>query len=813
MPNVRKAAELPIVTTLNIPYNPNKHSKTMKYVLAVAPICALLLTTGCTQSPQKLIAAGNRYYDKKQYKEASILYQKAILKDKTNAEAYYREGLNLLREGDFVEASKYLRRAVDLKPDNTDAAVKLSEIYLGAYASNSKKLKNLLPEVQELDNKILQRDPNSFDGLRIQGLLYLANNDRDKALQSFEKANRIKPNSRLLVGWYAQALVSAGQTQQAEQLVRETIASDKTWSPGYDFLFQMYLRQNDRAKAESVLREHVANDPKNAAAILSLGGFLVATGRSAEAESIVKRVLDNKKDFPGGHQMVGDFYLRQKKFDQALQQYQAGLNEDSKNTLGYQQRIVTVYENTGRQKEATDLAKSMVGKNPKDRVATDMYASLLLQNGAKSDLNKILEELKSLVQNNPDDGVLHLDLARVYLGLRQPDKSLSEALEAINDENKSKPPRVPLLLSARVIAGQIYEDKGDHAKALEQAETILASDPKNVDARFTRDRALVGMQQVDRAQPDLEALVQEKPQFGDAHLLLGNIYMSQKQLDKAAAQFDLVSKANPADNRGLMAMQSLKLAQGKDDDAIRTVRDLAAKNPAAPAYRSQLAAFEATAGIRLMQSDPARSKQYFEQSIEDYKEVAKAAPNSADTWLHLGLLQRQVGQNDAALASFEQASKADPHNTSAALNEAIMLEALNRKKEAVDAYNRVLGIDPENPAALNNLAFINADSGTNLDQAMTFAERAKKRAPNSPDISDTLGFVYYQKNLNAEALRIFRQVVEGSPKNPTFRLHLAMALLKQGDKQGARDEAEKAMRSASRPDDQNKIRSFVSQIG
>ena len=149
----------------------------MKYVLAVVPICAVLLTTGCTQSPQKLIAAANRYHDRKQFKEASILYQKAILKDKTNAEAYYREGLNLIDQGDFGEAAKYLRRAVDLKPDNADAATKLSEIYLGAYATN-KKLKNLLPEVQELDNKILQHDPQSFDGLRIQGLLALANNDR-----------------------------------------------------------------------------------------------------------------------------------------------------------------------------------------------------------------------------------------------------------------------------------------------------------------------------------------------------------------------------------------------------------------------------------------------------------------------------------------------------------------------------------------------------------------------------------------------------------------------------------------------------------
>jgi Flp pilus assembly protein TadD len=85
--------------------------------------------------------------------------------------------------------------------------------------------------------------------------------------------------------------------------------------------------------------------------------------------------------------------------------------------------------------------------------------------------------------------------------------------------------------------------------------------------------------------------------------------------------------------------------------------------------------------------------------------------------------------------------------------------------------------------------------------------------PNSPDISDTLGFVYYQKNLNAEALRIFKQIVQDYPKNPTFHFHLAMALLKEGDKQGARDEAEKALKIASQPSEQEKIRSFVSQIG
>ncbi|MBV9309145.1 MAG: tetratricopeptide repeat protein, partial [Acidobacteriaceae bacterium] len=196
----------------------------MKYVFTLAGICTLLFSSACSQSPERLIATGNRYHNQKKYKEASILYQKAIAKDKTNAEAYYRQGLNLLDDGNPVEASKYFRRAIDIKPDNTDATIKLAEIYLGAYASNPAKLKNFLTDAKDLDNKVLQQNPNSFDGMRIQGLLHLAENDRDGALASFAKANKIKPHSRELIGWYAQTLIAAQRPQEADALVRDMIA-------------------------------------------------------------------------------------------------------------------------------------------------------------------------------------------------------------------------------------------------------------------------------------------------------------------------------------------------------------------------------------------------------------------------------------------------------------------------------------------------------------------------------------------------------------------------------------------------------------
>jgi tetratricopeptide (TPR) repeat protein len=777
----------------------------MKYVAVLVPVCALLLSTGCTQSPEKLVATANKYHAKKKYKEASILYQKAIAKDKTYAEAYYREGLNLIDDGSAVEAVKFLRRAVDLKPSNTDAAAKLAEILLAGYAQNPQKNKPLLSDVRDLDNKILQQDPNSFDGIRLQGLLALTDKNLDQALASFTRANQIKPYSRDLVGWYAQVLIASHQQDQAFALVRDMLAHDKAWGPGYDFLFLQYSRAKDSAKAEAVLRERVQNDPKSAVAVVNLANFLLISNRFNEAENVIRRVLDDKSNFPNGHQLVGDFYGRAHKYDQAIKEYEQGAKDDSKDAVAYQERMVAAYDASGKRDQALQLAKELAEKNSKDNSANALYASLLLQTGNKADLSKSMVELKKLVAKSPNSASLHFDLAKGHLGLGEMDQALAEANEALRLNPKA--------LQARVIAARIYEDRGQHTKALDQTNPVLDAQPQNPEARLIRVRALIGLNQIDKAQPELEALVQQVPQMNDARLQLANLYLAEKNFPKATDQFEQLWKANPPDLRGFVGLQTIKLAEGKGDEAVQSMQDLVQKNPTNQTLRYELAMFQTAYGATKGKTDPTAGKQMFQRAADNYKEILKTSANSAEIWLRLGALQRELDQNDAALASFEQAGNADPHSADAFLNKGMLLEDTGKKKEAIDAYNRTLGIDPQNTLALNNLAYINAEAKTNLDQAMTFAERAKSQAPNSPDISDTLGFVYLQKNLNTEALRIFKQIVEDYPKNPTFHLHLAMALLKEGDKQGARDEAEKALKIASRPSQQEKIRSFVNQIG
>jgi tetratricopeptide (TPR) repeat protein len=510
--------------------------------------------------------------------------------------------------------------------------------------------------------------------------------------------------------------------------------------------------------------------------------------------------------------MLGDFYLRSKKFDQAIAQYKAGESSDPKRAVAYQERAILAYDLGGKHDEALSLAKTLAEKNPKATTANEIYATLLLATGLKENVAKSLSELSILSKNNPTNPVLHLDLAKANLAAGDATKALSEALEALQDEGKNANPRSQVMLPGRLIAARIYGTRRQFAQTLEQANQVLAVEPANPEARLLKDQALVGLHQEDQALDDLLALVKQYPRLIDANEALGHLYLNTKQYDKASEQFEAISKTAPNDPRGYLGVQEVKLAQGKVEEVVRSLADLVAKNPDNAAYRLRLANVQLDAGRRVIAADQAAAKNYFQQAADNYKLILKTNSNSSEVWLRLGMLQQFMGQNDAALASFEQANHVDPQNAQALISRAQLLQGMKKTKDATDLYNQALGIDPNNPFALNNLAFLNAQQGSNLDQAMSFAERAKKQAPKNPDIADTLGYVYLQKNLNAQALQIFRQNVQDQPTNATFHLHLAMALLKNGDKQGARDEAEKAMRVAA-PAQQSEIKSFVGQIG
>jgi len=143
----------------------------------------------------------------------------------------------------------------------------------------------------------------------------------------------------------------------------------------------------------------------------------------------------------------------------------------------------------------------------------------------------------------------------------------------------------------------------------------------------------------------------------------------------------------------------------------------------------------------------------------------------------------------------------------------MMYEMVNRNDIARKDYETSIKLDPNNPIALNNLAYLITESNGDLDTALTYAERAKQRLPNHPEINDTLGWIYLKKNLSDNAIDTFRTLVSNSPQVPIYHYHYAMALMQKGDRENAKKECQTALADKPNKALENQIHQLMTKLG
>jgi tetratricopeptide (TPR) repeat protein len=110
-----------------------------------------------------------------------------------------------------------------------------------------------------------------------------------------------------------------------------------------------------------------------------------------------------------------------------------------------------------------------------------------------------------------------------------------------------------------------------------------------------------------------------------------------------------------------------------------------------------------------------------------------------------------------------------------------------------------LQISPATPIAANNLAWLLAANGGNLDEALALSQSVISRNQSVAGYYDTIGWIYFKKELYSPAVEQLKKAValdeaeanrNGQQKNAAYRLRLGMALASAGDKPSARKEVE-----------------------
>ncbi len=123
----------------------------------------------------------------------------------------------------------------------------------------------------------------------------------------------------------------------------------------------------------------------------------------------------------------------------------------------------------------------------------------------------------------------------------------------------------------------------------------------------------------------------------------------------------------------------------------------------------------------------------------------------------------------------------------------MIYDAQRKYDNAKEYYRKGLKINPNFAPAANNLAYLYAEKGGNVDEALNLAQSAKEQFPDDPNISDTLGWVYYKKNVFSHAIVYLKKANDKIQNNPMMRYHLGMAYYKNREKENARRELKKAL--------------------
>ena len=62
-----------------------------------------------------------------------------------------------------------------------------------------------------------------------------------------------------------------------------------------------------------------------------------------------------------------------------------------------------------------------------------------------------------------------------------------------------------------------------------------------------------------------------------------------------------------------------------------------------------------------------------------------------------------------------------------------------------------------------------------LDDALRYALVAKEELRRTPEVNDTLGWIYVQRNQPKDAIALLSEAVDARPDNATYREHLELA--------------------------------------
>lgn len=639
-------------------------------------------------------------------------------------------------------------------------------------------------KARELTQQLLRAGGDSPRVLQLAGAVEAAAGSPVLAEAHLTKALKLAPNLLYARRLLAETYIRSGQPERALTTLRPQLEQEHPPAETLAIAAEANLVMGEPRKAEALFSEAAKANPSDPKIQTAVALTQIAKGNSAAGFTQLESVAAQDATTFADLALIGA-RLRRNEYDAALQAVDKLQAKAPKRPSPYHLRgkILLLRKDLPGARAAYEKALSV---DPAFFPAVIDLSSIDISEGKPEVAQKRFEEV---LKREPANMRALVALVTLRSRMGAPASEIESTLQnAIRQSPGEVAPRVMLvdhLLDQRNTKGALT--------VAQEAAATLRDDPFALSALGRAEAANGDTQQ---AISTYGRLVAAQPKSPEPLLALADVYLSAKDNQSATRTLYKALELSPGLLEAQRRLLSMALSERRMDQALdiaRTVQKQHPKGPAGFLFESEVHAKQKKWELALAAARAALERQ-----------------RATDIALKVYSLQLMAGQVAEAERFAVDWLKQQPRDVGFIANMGAVAIERHDFVTAEKHYRSVIALRPSDASAQNNIAWLLLQQGK--PGATEFAERANQLTPNRPAVMDTLGTALLLENNAAKAVEWHRKAVDGAPNIPNFRLNLAKALLKSGDKSSAKAELEKLSKLGDKFGGQGEVETLLKSI-
>lgn len=509
--------------------------------------------------------------------------------------------------------------------------------------------------------------------------------------------------------------------------------------------FDAILGTNTEEEIEE-LERLVEACPSDVSARVRLGGKLLRGDRIADARRIFEAIIAQDPEHFAARIGLACALDALGRVDLSLEQLRTAQKADPLNPsilfcLGY------CHERLNQDDAAITYYEDSISVCPTLRNAHERLAAIYLR---REMIEAAADHYTRLCELDPEQTELQLGLANLLLKQGEHQKAIARYEYALSLE--------PDNWTAHNDVVSAYEEAGLIREAIEHLHKMIEREPEFADTRLRLGDMYARIGNDSAATHQYERAAQISPDYLEANVKLGTQHLRAGRFEQASQWFSTALELN---DRLLSAYVGIGVAQhasGRTAEALSSFEMARNIEPNSTLLFSEVARMhlKAAAGQQserfILGSNPTGESETPEhltdllsQQIQRVRDAITQNPNHADLHYRLGLLLRNRGQLDDAIASFRQAATINPTYMKALIKLGLALSEADQTEEAIDVFKQATDVRPD-----------------------------------YVDLHYQIGLLFVQRNQFEMAVEHFEQAVSGNPGNVAFQANLALSLQNMG---------------------------------